>query len=116
MVLDAVSSAPVNILHLHGDKLYLEPFLRRWPATVIQYSPQGTGMPIADVRKRYSGVLMCGIDERSFRTTTQEKFAEQIRLAKAAAGPKFILAPGCSVPNETTDAEILRFVGAVTRS
>lgn len=113
IVLDAVRNAPMNILHLHGDKLYVEPFLKRWPATVIQYSTHGTGIPIADLRKRYAGVLMGGIDERSFRTLSKAALRDQIQTARAAAGPKFILAPGCSVPNDTTDAEILRFVGQV---
>jgi uroporphyrinogen decarboxylase len=114
MVLDAVQGAPLNVLHLHGDKLYPEPFLEPWPgATVIQYSPHGTGVAVGEFRKRYPGVLMCGIDERSFRTTTQSAFAGQIRRAKAAAGPRFILAPGCSVPNDTADTEILRFVAAL---
>jgi uroporphyrinogen decarboxylase len=116
IVLDSVRGAPLNILHLHGDKLYLEPFLKPWPVTVIQYSVHGTGVPMADVRKRYSGVLMGGIDERSFRTLSQSTLAEQISQARAGAGGKFILAPGCSVPNDTADAEIQRFVGAVTRA
>lgn len=116
MVLDAVRSAPLNVLHLHGDKLYPEPFLTSWPAAVIQYSSHGTGKPIADFRKKYAGVLMCGIDERSFRTTSTDSFAKQISEAKKAAGTKFILAPGCSVPNDTSDAEIRRFVAAVTGS
>jgi uroporphyrinogen decarboxylase len=114
MVLDAVRSAPINILHLHGDKLYVEPFLRPWPAAVIQYSAHGTGLPLAAMRRRFGGVLMGGIDERSFRTMTPAAFQEQMRSARAAAGPRFILAPGCSVPNETTDEEIRRFTAAVS--
>lgn len=116
MVLDAVPSAPLNILHLHGDKLYLEPFLKPWPATVIHYSAHGTGTSIAALRKRFAGVLMGGVDERSFRTLSQATISDQIRSARTAAGAKFILAPGCSVPNETTDAEILRFVAAVGKA
>ena len=51
---------------------------------------------------------MCGLDERNFRTLTEAELKRQWQAAKKAAGPKFILAPGCSVPNETTDEEMLR--------
>jgi hypothetical protein len=58
---------------------------------------------------------MGGIDERKFRDMGPEDFRKQAQQARAAAGAKFILAPGCSVPNETSDAEIRRFLGVVTR-
>jgi hypothetical protein len=35
---------------------------------------------------------------------------EQWQTAQQAAGPRFILAPGCSVPDDTTDEELLRLV------
>lgn len=114
MVLDAAKNAPLNILHLHGDKVYLDRFLTGWPRAVVQYSQHGTGVKLADVRKRYSGVLMGGIDERTFRTTTESQFKQQIQEAKSAAGKSFILAPGCSVPNETTAEDIRRFLGVAT--
>jgi uroporphyrinogen decarboxylase len=115
MVLDAVKAAPLNILHLHGDKVYLNRFLTGWPPAVVQYSAHGTGVEIAALRKRFPGVIMGGIDERKFRDMGPEDFRKQAQQARAAAGAKFILAPGCSVPNETTDAEIRRFLGVVTR-
>lgn len=115
MVLDAAKDAPVNTLHLHGDKVYLNRFLKGWPPAVVNYSEHGTGVEIAAVRKQFSGVLMGGIDERKFRELTVADYQAQARKARSAAGAKFILAPGCSVPNDTTDAEIRRFLGVVTR-
>jgi uroporphyrinogen decarboxylase len=112
MVLEAVRNAPVNVLHLHGDKVYLNRFLNGWPPAVVHYSQHGTGVAMATLRKQFAGVLMGGVDERTFRQTPNAVFATQIRTAQAAAGPKFILAPGCSVPNETTDEEIRRFVAS----
>lgn len=105
MVLDAVHSAPLNILHLHGDKVYLERFYKGWPAA-INYSVHGTGVSFADVRRKYSGVLMGGIDERSYRKLTADELKQQSSAAAKEAGAKFILAPGCSVPDESTDAEL----------
>jgi uroporphyrinogen decarboxylase len=109
MVLDAVSSAPLNILHLHGDKVYLHAFTsHRWPVTAINYSSHGTGVSLADFRTRFSGVIMGGLDEVNFRKLTRGDLLKQTKTAREAAGARFILAPGCSVPNDTADEELLR--------
>jgi uroporphyrinogen decarboxylase len=109
LILDAVSGAPLNTLHLHGDKVYLDEFTGRgWRASVINYSNFGTGVPIAEMRKKYSGVLLGGLDERNFRTLDAGQLKQQSESASAAAGNKFILAPGCSVPDDSKDAELLR--------
>jgi uroporphyrinogen decarboxylase len=110
MVLDAVRLAPLNTLHLHGDKVYLDRFYQGWPAAVLNYSMHGTGVPIAAMRARWSGVIMGGLDERNFRTLTREQLRSQWQSAQQAAGKRFLLAPGCSVPNETTDEELNRLV------
>jgi uroporphyrinogen decarboxylase len=114
MILEAVADAPLNTLHLHGDKVYLHRFHGGWPAAVIQYSPHTTGVPIEKFRQSYGGVLMAGIDETNFRTLSQQDIETQWRAAASAAGPKFILAPGCSVPNDTAGEELQRMVAAVT--
>ena len=109
MVFDAVASAPLNILHLHGDKVYLNAFTAgHWPRAAINYSVHGTGVPMADLRTRFNGVLMGGIDEVNFRKLTRGDLMKQTKIAREAAGKRFILSPGCSVPNETTDQELLR--------
>ncbi len=113
MVLSSVSNARLNILHLHGDKVYLDRFFRSWPATAVNYSAHGTGIGIAEVRSGYSGVLMGGLDERRFRELTEKDLREQWQSAQAAAGRRFILTPGCSVPNETTDDELLHLVNVL---
>ena len=110
MVLDAVRAAPLNTLHLHGDKVYLERFFSGWPATVVQYSVHGTGVSMGEVRRKYDGVLMGGIDERDFRSLSEPEMRGQWQSAHEAVGSKFILAPGCSVPNDTTDEELMQLV------
>jgi uroporphyrinogen decarboxylase len=108
MVLDAVKDAPLNILHLHGDHVYLDRFYDKWPAAAINYSEHGTHVPIARVRQKYSGVLMGGLDEKNYRDLSETRLRDQWLAAQRDAGKKFILAPGCSVPNESTDAELDR--------
>ncbi|MFB3778377.1 MAG: uroporphyrinogen decarboxylase family protein [Bryobacteraceae bacterium] len=110
MILEAVASSPLNVLHLHGEKLYFEPFYSGWKASLISYSIHETGKPMAEVRRRYSGVLMGGLDEINFRKLTPEELKQQWQSAQAAAGRRFILSPGCSVPDDTQDEELLRLV------
>jgi uroporphyrinogen decarboxylase len=113
MIIDAVPNAPLNVLHLHGDKVYLNHFTAgRWPAA-INYSLHGTGVPIADVRANFGGVLLGGLDEVNYRKLTMGDLLRQARAARSAAGNRFILTPGCSVPNDTTDEEMLRLPKAL---
>lgn len=112
MVLEGARQAPLNVLHLHtdakfGDKLYANRFYQGWPAAAINYTLY-THMEISDLRKRYAGVIMAGLDERKFRTLTAADLKKQSASAKSAAAKKFILAPGCSVPNDSTDEELLQ--------
>ncbi|MCS6951333.1 MAG: uroporphyrinogen decarboxylase family protein [Bryobacterales bacterium] len=110
MVLEAVKDAPLNILHLHGSRVFLKRFYSGWPAAVLHYSLHATGVPIAEVRRHYAGVIMGGLDETNFRKLSEEELRRQWRAAQQAAGARFILAPGCSVPNDTTDEELMRLV------
>ena len=107
-ILEWVRSAPLNILHLHGDKVYLDRFYHDWAASSINYSTHGTGVPIAKVRQNYRGVLLAGLDETRFRSLPPEELRMEYEKARDAAGKFFILTPGCSVPNDSADAELLR--------
>ena len=113
IIVDAVSDAPLNTLHLHGDKVYLDRFYSGWSASVAQYSTHGTGVPIEEFRRNYDGVIMGGIDERAFRTLSESEMVSQWKAAQQAAGAKFILAPGCSVPDDTADEELMRLVNVL---
>ncbi len=110
LILEAASGAPLNTLHLHGDKVYLDRFTKGWHVTAINYSNFGTGRPIAEMRAKFDGVLMAGIDEKNFRQLSEDDMRKQAQAARAAAGKKFILTPGCSVPNDSTDDELMRLV------
>jgi uroporphyrinogen decarboxylase len=113
MIVEAAGGAPLNILHLHGDKVYLDLFWKGWPVAAINYSNFGTGVSVAQARANYDGLLLTGIDEVNFRKLGEEELKRQIQTAREAAGKRFLLTPGCSVPNETTDAEMMRLVRAV---
>jgi uroporphyrinogen-III decarboxylase len=65
-------------------------------------------IPVADVRKTYAATIAGGIDELNYRKLTAAEIKTQWRSAQEAAGRKFILTPGCSVPNDSTREDLQR--------
>jgi predicted NAD-dependent protein-ADP-ribosyltransferase YbiA (DUF1768 family) len=49
-----------------------------------------------------------GIDEKNYKDLSSEQLRNQWQTAMNVAGSKFILTPGCSVPNDSTDEELSR--------
>jgi hypothetical protein len=79
-----------------------------FPAAILNYSLHVSGIPIADVRKRYAMAIAGGIDEVNYRKLTPAELQDQWKSAAKSAGPKFILTPGCSVPNDSSAGELQR--------
>lgn len=106
--LKGISGAKFNILHVHVEAPYLAQ-VGALPATVFNYSEVVSKIPIAEVRKRYPGrVIAGGIDEVRYTSLSEDDLRSQWKAAQAAAGRKFILTPGCSVPNDSGDQALLR--------
>jgi uroporphyrinogen decarboxylase len=100
--------AKLNILHLHVEPPYLGQF-RDFTAPIINYSLHVSGIPIAEVRREFPAwVIAGGIDEVHYRQLKPEELRSQWQAASKAAGPKYILTPGCSVPNDSTGEELSR--------
>ena len=106
--LEGISGARLNILHLHVEPAYLGQF-RDFTAPVINYSLHVSGIPVADVRRQFPDwVIAGGIDEVNYRKLAPEDLRRQWKSAAQAAGRKFILTPGCSVPNDSAPEELAR--------
>ncbi|HEX8984207.1 MAG TPA: hypothetical protein VF767_02195 [Bryobacteraceae bacterium] len=114
MVLEAAAEAPLNILHLHGERVDLPRYGRGWPAAAVSYSVRTTGMPLREARQCWPGLLVGGIDEVDFRDLSVEQLAEQCRAAREEAGGRLLLAPGCSAPDAATGAELARLPRALS--
>jgi uroporphyrinogen decarboxylase len=112
-VLDALADTKLTFLHLH----YLErPFLGQFTdfnAPVIQYSEKVSGIPISEVRAQYSQTIAGGVDEINFDKLTSGKIRQQWLAAREQAGRKYIITPGCSVPDASTPGELARFPQAI---
>ena len=105
--LEGISGAKLNILHLHVEPAYLA-YFDGFPAPILNYSAHVSKIPIADARKLWGGTIAGGIDEVNYRKLTVDDLLTQWKTAAQAAGPKFILTPGCSVPNDSTNDELAR--------
>jgi hypothetical protein len=68
-----------------------------------------SGIPVAEVRKHFSQTIAGGVDEIDFDKLTTAEMRKQWTEAREQAGSKYIAAPGCSVPNDSTAAELQRF-------
>jgi uroporphyrinogen-III decarboxylase len=112
-VLAALADTKLTLLHLHTlERPYLDQF-KDFQAPVINYSVKTSGIPIAEVRKDYSQAIAGGVDEVDFDKLTTDEIRKQWTLAREQAGRKYIITPGCSVPDASTDAELARMSRAV---
>lgn len=106
-ILEAVSGARLNVLHIHVEPEYLGLF-HGFPAAILNYSQRVSGIPMAEVRRQFGAVLAGGIDEVDYRALGLDELRGQWEAASKVAGPKFILTPGCSVPDDSTPEELSR--------
>jgi len=105
---EGIGETKLTFLHLHVQPGYLE-FFKDVTAPVINYSLHVSGIPMTQVRSQFpSWVIAGGIDEVNYRTLTIAVLRSQWQAAAQAAGRRFILTPGCSVPNDSTEAELAR--------
>jgi hypothetical protein len=108
-VFDALADTKLTVLHLHYlEKPFLDQF-RDFNAPVIQYSVKTSGLPISEVRKQFSQPIAGGVDEIDYEKLTVAEMRKQWTEAREQAGVKYIAAPGCSVPNNSTPEELARF-------
>jgi uroporphyrinogen decarboxylase len=108
-VLHALADTKLTVLHLHYlESPYLDQF-KDFNAPVLQYSVKTSGIPIAEVRRKYSQPILGGVDETDYRKLTTEEIRAQWKEARTQAGAKYIAAPGCSVPNDSTPNDLARF-------
>jgi uroporphyrinogen decarboxylase len=106
--MEGIAGAKLNVLHLHVEPAYLAQF-RVFQAPVINYSLHVSGIPMTEVRRQFpSWVIAGGIDELNYRKLPVEEMRRQWQSAAQAAGKKFILTPGCSVPNDSQPEDLVR--------
>jgi uroporphyrinogen decarboxylase len=105
-VLEALRQAPLLILHIHGEREVMFDLLARYPCDVLSWEDRVAGPSIPEARRRSPRCLMGGIDHLAARECAAEELVRQGREAIAQAGGGFILAPGCTFPADTPEANL----------
>ena len=93
----------LNILHVHGDRDLLFDQALDYPVQVLSWSDRIAGPSLREARVKTSKCLMGGWNEfGALSNGPEDQIAAEARDAVAqTGGRKFILANGCSVPDET---------------
>jgi uroporphyrinogen decarboxylase len=95
----------LNILHVHGNKNLLMDLVLDYPVDVLNWSDRLAGPSLREVRGKSSKCLMGGWNEFGALShgPAEEIKAEAEDAIKQTGGRKFILANGCSVPDDTPE-------------
>ncbi|HEY8489508.1 MAG TPA: uroporphyrinogen decarboxylase family protein [Dehalococcoidia bacterium] len=113
-VLTAVREAPFNVLHVCGARNMLD-LLADYPVHAFNWAADLPGNPgLREARERYGRAVMGGLDERrTLPEGSPEEVAEQVRRAIRETGGRGVLvAPGCSIPPQTPEANLRAAVQA----
>jgi uroporphyrinogen decarboxylase len=108
--------APMNVVHIHGDKIYFGDVLD-FPVPIISWEDRVSGNPsIEEMKKRFPGVAMGGIDPNKLTRRTWAAIKEHAREGIKLGGvSRFIFAGGCSIPTWVDPGAISAMV-AVAKS
>jgi uroporphyrinogen decarboxylase len=92
-----------SVLHVHGEKNLMFDLILDYPVQVLSWSDRLAGPSLREVRVKTSKALMGGWNE--FGPLSQGPIeqiqAEALDAIAQTGGRKFILANGCSVPDDT---------------
>lgn len=114
MVLEgAMKKGTFNVLHLHGTDFSFNAFAHL-PCHVINWSCRITPPSLSEARKLTDKCIAGGIDETTISNKTPDEVLAEGKSAIEEAGTtKFILTPGCAVPTDTPEENLLAIRRAV---
>ncbi|MCX7919908.1 MAG: hypothetical protein N3A72_09965 [bacterium] len=105
-VLNAASSAPFNVLHIHGKNIMFD-LVKEYPVHALNWSHRHTAPSLKEARNKYSGCILGGIDELNTDSVRPPEIREQVFQTIKDLGKKgVILGPGCAIPTNTPPANI----------
>jgi uroporphyrinogen decarboxylase len=100
-VLEAVSEAPFNVLHIHGKRIHFDSLLD-YPVAAMNWSHFATAPSLKEACVRSGKTVLGGIDEASAAHLSPKSIEEQVTRTLSEVGRRgLIITPGCSVPTDT---------------
>lgn len=106
-ILKIMKKAPLNVLHLHGNRLHFKA-MADYPVQAINWSHRHTPPTLKKARELYPGCLIAGVDEHNTDQLFPSAIRKQVRETIQQAGErKLIIGPGCAVPTQTPVANLM---------
>jgi len=108
-VLDAVSGAPMNVLHLCGDHVYFDQ-VADYPVHAISWNSESPGNPsFGEAASMTRAALMGGVaEDTTLPIGSPEDVARAVQAALAGTGgQRTLIAAGCSVNPATPPENLL---------
>jgi uroporphyrinogen decarboxylase len=111
-VLAASSAGWLNVIHLHGGPNLRPELAIDYPGAALSWEDRLTGVRLAELREKIPDkAVMGGIHEQGAIVRGDlAELTDEIRdaVAQTDGGRHFILAPGCSVPDDVDEAQLTR--------
>jgi len=113
-VLVAVQEAEMNVLHVCRPRNMFD-LLADYPVHAINWAAGEPGNPtLKEGLARSEHAVMGGVSIATVMQGTPDKVAAEVRQALTeTGGRRFLLAPGCSIPPQTPEANLLAVRGAL---
>jgi uroporphyrinogen decarboxylase len=113
-VVQALSSAPITILHIHGESPNYFGLLKDYPVTALSWEDRLAGPCLAEALTLTDKCLVGGIDHHKALSAVQAEIFNQANEAISLTGARrLILAPGCTFLPGTPPENILALREAV---
>lgn len=113
-VLKELNKADMVFLHIHGETDSFFNLLKEYPCNAISWEDKLAGPSLADARKLTDKCLIGGIDHLNARFCSPEAIVKEGKESIASInGSGLILAPGCTFPGDTPDANMFAMKSAV---
>jgi uroporphyrinogen decarboxylase len=113
-VLAAVQGAEMNVLHVCRPRNMFD-LLADYPVHAINWAAGEPGNPtLKEGLARSERAVMGGVSIATVVQGTPDRVAVEVRQALSeTGGRRFLLAPGCSIPPQTPEANLLAVKGAL---
>jgi uroporphyrinogen decarboxylase len=113
-VVRALSTAPITVLHIHGESSSYFSLLKDYPCGALSWEDRLAGPSVIQALAVTDKCLVGGIDHHLARSCRPEAIIHQGREAVTAAdGKRLILAPGCTFLPDTPPENIFALKQAV---
>lgn len=100
-VLEAVSDAPFNVLHIHGNRIHFDS-VSDYPASALNWSHYSAPPSLKDGKVFSGKPVLGGINEATASHVSAPEITRQVLETITSVGARgLIVTPGCSVPTDT---------------